>query len=215
MIPEDDSAEDGSGPAVFPEGPWAAATDQIARQGWAVLPGVLPAPCWQALRAEARALQGARAFAPARVGRGEGLVRETAVRGDELCWLEPGMAAGGRYLQWLDGLRAVLNRELFLGLAELEAQYAHYPVGAFYRTHVDRHRDSNARVISAVCYLNPDWPVTAGGDLVMYDAAGGELFRQAPVAGTLVLFRSEDMPHEVLPAMQERWSIAGWFRTRH
>ena len=115
---------------------------------------------------------------------------------------------------WLDPLRQVLNRELYLGIREFEAQYAHYPVGAFYKTHVDRHRDSNARVISAVCYLNPDWPAGAGGDIVMYDGDGRELFRQAPTAGTLVLFRSADMPHEVLPATQERWSIAGWFRTR-
>ena len=33
-----------------------------------------------------------------------------------------------------------------------------------------------------------------------------------PEAGTLVLFRSADLPHEVLPARRERWSVAGWFR---
>lgn len=209
IMPEHDN-----GLTAFPPGPWADVAELIACRGWALLPAVLPAPCWQALRAEAWALRENGAFAPARVGRRGALARETAVRGDELCWLEPGMSAGGRYLEWLDGLRAVLNRELYLGIAEFEAQYAYYPPGAFYKTHVDRHRDSNARVVSAVFYLNPGWPAAAGGELVMYDDAGGERFRQAPVAGTLALFRSEDMPHEVLPATQERWSIAGWFRTR-
>lgn len=199
---------------AFPDGPWAAAVELVATQGWALLPGLLPEAAWRALRDEAQALHAGGGFDPARIGRASGLARETAVRGDELCWLEPGMAAGGRYLAWLEGLRQVLNRELFLGIQEFESQYAHYPVGAFYKTHVDRHRDSNARVISVVCYLNPDWPAAAGGDIVMYDADGRELFRQAPTAGTLVLFRSADMPHEVLPATQERWSIAGWFRTR-
>lgn len=33
-----------------------------------------------------------------------------------------------------------------------------------------------------------------------------------PEAGTLVLFLSEDVPHEVLPAYADRYSIAGWFR---
>lgn len=202
------------GLTAFPEGPWAAAVEALARQGWALLPDVLPPACREVLRAEAEALQAAGAFAPARVGRAAGLTRETALRGDELCWLEPAHPAGGRYLAWLEDLRQMLNRELFLGIQEFEAQYAHYPVGAFYKTHVDRHRDSNARVISAVFYLNPDWPADAGGEIVMYDAEGRPLFRQAPAGGTLLLFRSADMPHEVLPATRERWSIAGWFRTR-
>jgi len=125
------------------------------------------------------------------------------------------MPAGAAYLRWMDSLREALNRELFLGLCEFEAHYAHYPAGAFYRRHVDRHRDSNARVVSAVFYLNPDWPAEAGGEFVMYARDGvQERYRQRPEGGTLVLFMSDDMPHEVLPATQPRWSIAGWFRTR-
>lgn len=200
-------------PSAFAPADWPAAVDALARRGFVILPQALPPAAWRALRREAEALQGRRHFAPARIGRG-GARRETAVRGDELCWLAPEMPAGGRYLAWLDELRRVLNRELFLALAECEAQYAHYPAGAFYRRHVDRHRDSNARVISSVLYLNEDWPAAAGGEIVMYDGAGGELFRQAPAGGTLALFRSEDMLHEVLPATRARWSIAGWFRTR-
>ncbi|HDX9011350.1 TPA: 2OG-Fe(II) oxygenase, partial [Aeromonas dhakensis] len=34
----------------------------------------------------------------------------------------------------------------------------------------------------------------------------------SPRGGRLVLFLSEEFPHEVLPANQERYSIAGWFR---
>ncbi|HET8731390.1 MAG TPA: 2OG-Fe(II) oxygenase [Moraxellaceae bacterium] len=202
------------GLTAFPPGPWESAVEALVRQGWVVLPAALPALACQSLRQEAEALRSEGGFSPARVGRTGVPVRETAVRGDELCWLEAGMPAGGRYLEWLEGLRVALNRELFLGLAEVEAQYAYYPAGAFYKTHVDRHRDSNARVISAVCYLNPSWPADAGGEFVMYDPEGRERFRQPPEAATLVLFRSEDMPHEVLPATQERWSIASWFRTR-
>jgi SM-20-related protein len=33
-----------------------------------------------------------------------------------------------------------------------------------------------------------------------------------PIGGTLVLFMSADMPHEVLAAHRSRYSIAGWFR---
>ncbi|GAA75971.1 SM-20-related protein [Pseudoalteromonas sp. BSi20480] len=34
----------------------------------------------------------------------------------------------------------------------------------------------------------------------------------SPEAGTLVLFESERFVHEVLPAVDNRYSIAGWFR---
>lgn len=122
------------------------------------------------------------------------------------------MPAGIIYLRWMECLRVALNRELFLGLAEFEAHYAHYPPGTFYKKHVDRHCDSNARVISVVFYLNNDWSAEAGGELLMHGEGGQPLFSVSPKGGTLLLFTSEDMPHEVRAATRERWSIAGWFR---
>lgn len=197
----------------FPGTDWRAAAELLAVQGYAILPAALPAAAWQALQAEAMQLLQEAAFAPARIGRGEGLHRETTIRGDGLCWLDASMPVASAYLAWMEDLRVSLNRELYLGLQEFEAHYAHYPVGAFYRRHVDRHRDSNARVISSVFYLNRDWREEDGGELLMHDAEGAPLFVQPPQGGTLVLFMSADMPHEVLPALRERWSIAGWFRT--
>jgi SM-20-related protein len=35
-----------------------------------------------------------------------------------------------------------------------------------------------------------------------------------PQAGSLLLFLSADMPHEVLPASRDRLSLTGWFRRR-
>ncbi|WP_338057695.1 2OG-Fe(II) oxygenase [Shewanella japonica] len=32
-----------------------------------------------------------------------------------------------------------------------------------------------------------------------------------PSLGTIVVFLSEEFPHEVLPAKLDRYSIAGWF----
>ncbi len=124
------------------------------------------------------------------------------------------MPVGQAFMRWMDGLRVSLNRDLFLGLDSFEAQYAHYPVGASYGTHVDRHHHSNARVVSAVIYLNADWPADAGGELVIYDAHDVPRLTLAPEGGTLVLFMSDDTPHEAKKATRERWSIAGWFRTR-
>jgi SM-20-related protein len=60
--------------------------------------------------------------------------------------------------------------------------------------------------------LNPDWPTEAGGELKLWNANNELLVTLPPQGGTLVVFMSADMPHEVLAANRSRYSIAGWFR---
>ena len=193
---------------------WGAASTALTEHGYAVLPGAMPELGWRGLRAEAEQLLADDAFSPARIGRGDGLQRESLIRGGSLCWIDSSMPAGDAFLLWMEDLRSSLNQSLFLGLDAFEAQYAHYPTGTSYGTHVDRHHESNERVVSAVIYLNADWPSDAGGELVIYDAHDVPRLTLAPRGGTLVLFMSEGTPHEALKATRDRWSIAGWFRTR-
>jgi SM-20-related protein len=203
-----------------PAGNWGAAAVGLTEHGYAVLPGAMPEGSWRRLRAEAEELLAGESFSAARIGRGEGAEgargarTESATRGGSVCWLDPSMPAGEAFMSWMEGLRVSLNRDLFLGLDTFEAHYAHYPAGACYQTHVDRHLCSNARVVSAVIYLNSEWPADAGGELVIYDAHHSPRLTLAPEGGTLVLFMSDDTPHEARRATRERWSIAGWFRTR-
>ena len=123
-------------------------------------------------------------------------------------------------MQWADALRLFLNRRLFLGLDTFESHFAHYAPGAFYRKHRDAFRDAGApaatrRVLSVVAYVNAGWGAEDGGELVIYDDAGETpLQRVLPLAGTLVVFLSEDVPHEVCSARRDRYSIAGWYRVR-
>ena len=203
---------------------WGPAAQALTTHGYVVLPGALPETGregeagWQGLRHEAEHLFADDAFSAARVGRGDGVVdgalRKSPIRGSSVCWLDATMPVGQAFLRWMEGLRVSLNRDLFLGLDSFEAQYAHYPIGASYGTHVDRHRHSNARVVSVVIYLNADWPADAGGELVIYDEHDVPRLTLAPDGGTLVLFMSDETPHEAKKALRERWSIAGWFRTR-
>jgi SM-20-related protein len=174
----------------------------------------MPEAGWRRLRAEAQALHADDGFSAAGIGRGDDARRGSALRGGSICWLEPSMPAGESFLAWMEGLRSSLNQSLFLGLDSFEAHYAHYPTGTSYGTHVDRHLGTDARVVSAVIYLNADWPADAGGELVLYDGHDVPRLTLAPEGGTLVLFMSEDTPHEAKKATRERWSIAGWFRTR-
>jgi len=155
------------------------------------------------------------ALQPAGVGRQGDYQRNQDIRGDAIQWLEPGDPAVTEFLCWMDKLRLAINQRLFLGLFDYESHYAVYEPGAFYQKHRDAFKGSPGRKLSTVLYLNPEWPVVAGGELVLYDEAGAnELIRLAPECGKLILFLSEDFPHEVLPATQSRQSIAGWFRIK-
>jgi len=188
--------------------------DAIASQGWAVRQDFLPADTIEALIEEARRLWLAGCFSRAGVGRGSGRQIRDDVRSDHILWLDEGelTPAQSRYRVEIEALREELNRGLFLGLISVEAHYAVYPPGAFYRKHVDRFSDSDERAISYSLYLNSDWKEEDGGQLRLY--AGGQQIEIFPQAGTFVAFRSDNIPHEVAPAKRDRFSLTGWFRRR-
>ena len=149
----------------------------------------------------------------ASTGRNDGL-RLAGLRGDDSLWLDDpacGPAATALLLA-LDALRSGLNQRLTLGLASVEAHFAHYPVGAGYARHLDGFQRDDARVLSLVLYLNRDWPAAGGGALRLHLPAGPHDI--APNQGTLAIFLSAGVEHEVMPATQARFSVAAWFRQR-
>jgi SM-20-related protein len=153
-------------------------------------------------------------FTAARVGAAATLQHAPAVRGDQTCWLnEPLLPAEQSLLLELEQLRMQLNRDLFLGLFELESHYAWYPPGAGYVRHVDQPQGRGDRRVSLILYLNENWDEHAGGELQIFDENGAER-RIAPFAGRLVCFLSEGREHAVLPAHRDRFSVAGWFSSR-
>ncbi|MGV8838154.1 2OG-Fe(II) oxygenase [Cellvibrio sp.] len=187
--------------------------DALAGPGFILLDQPLPPSLIQGLIEHLRAQQAA--LAPAGVGRQGDYQRNQDIRGDAIQWLEPGNPAVTEFLSWMDKLRLGINQRLFLGLFDYESHYAVYAPGAFYQKHRDAFRGKPGRKLSTVLYLNQAWDLMAGGELVLYDEAGeNELIRLAPECGRLVIFLSEDFPHEVLPAKQFRQSIAGWFRIK-
>lgn len=173
--------------------------------------GFTTAVATDALRQDALQLQREGALAEASIGRGAVRSLRHEIRGDRTLWLDDPRcgSAAGTHLQALDALRNGLNRILYLGLRSHEAHYALYPPGAGYARHRDRFRDSDARVVSLVSYLNPSWDEADGGQLRLHLAHGAVDI--APLAGTTVCFLSE-LEHEVLPARRERLSIAAWLR---
>lgn len=203
----------------LPECPLAddAAMDALCAplrdDGWACLDASAASSLLMAARVEAMALLARGQLLPAATGRHLG--RQFAgLRGDATLWLDhPACGAPAQaLLSAMDALRQGLNRRLLLGMDAVEAHYAHYPPGAGYARHRDRFRSDDARVLSLVLYLNPEWPADAGGELRLHLPAGPRDI--APLLGTVALFLSADIEHEVLAATRPRFSVAAWFRQR-
>lgn len=150
-----------------------------------------------------------------RLSRGTAQRLDSRVRSDLITWLEPG--AGSENLQAVqscfDSLRASLNRNLFLGLTAAEVQVACYPGGGTcYARHLDAFPGSENRKVTAICYLNPGWRPEHGGQLRLY-LDFGELDVE-PLLDRLVVFLSDQIEHEVLPAYSMRRTVTVWFRQR-
>ena len=188
--------------------------ESIARgleiDGYCVVEDALPEDLCSALQQRARATRSD--FRPARVGREQGRRRRPTIRQDQIRWLSSDDAVEDRWLQWMHGLRLYLNQHLILGLFHFESHFACYPPGARYLLHRDSFKGAANRVLSCVVYLNEDWSAEQGGELLLYSEDDLIVARVMPRFATLVVFLSEEFPHEVLPATRDRYSVTGWFQ---
>jgi len=189
-----------------------AVASALAVDGWCVVPNLLDTAQTQALAAECLFMHDASLLQPARVGAGR---TASILRGDSTHWFVTGAMSASQqvFSDRLDALRVALSRLLMLGLMDCESHYAVYRPGAGYARHLDCLRGNDARVLSAVFYLNDSWLEADGGALRLYleDGSPRDIY---PHAGSLLLFLSALFEHEVLPATRNRMSIAGWMRQR-
>jgi SM-20-related protein len=153
------------------------------------------------------------------IGRAKDHVINDFIRTDDISWITNNSEATCEWLKWTSSLQAFLNRRLFLGLFSFESHFSHYINGDFYKKHKDAFKGEDNRVVSVVVYLNKNWSEADGGELVIYEntlsypvVTLNSIATVTPSLGTVVVFLSEDFPHEVLPVKSDRYSIAGWFR---
>ncbi|MBE3867741.1 SM-20 protein [Vibrio parahaemolyticus] len=149
----------------------------------------------------------------ARIGRNDDVTRIESIRSDKIQWLKPAMGQPiANYLSKMEEIRQEVNRHFFLGLFEYEAHFAKYEKGDFYQKHLDCFKGNENRRLTTVFYMNESWSEEDSGELVVYDLNDKEIATIPPRGGRLLVFLSEQFPHEVLPTNAERFSIAGWFR---
>uniref|UniRef100_A0A7S2PP97 Fe2OG dioxygenase domain-containing protein n=1 Tax=Zooxanthella nutricula TaxID=1333877 RepID=A0A7S2PP97_9DINO len=162
------------------------------------------------------------------------------IRSDKIHWLtyedldrekQPGLET---LMKKMISIPFELNKKCSLYLqASSTFQVACYSKTAYYKRHVDGGYEdtNNGRKITAVFYANDQWSESEGGQLRIYKrklnpfqledlrARGEEVPDQTvnevaeeiePLAGRLVLFRSRDVPHEVLPTGRKRFAVSLW-----
>lgn len=152
-------------------------------------------------------------FQDAGIGREQLHQLNQFVRRDRIRWLDMSYQPTQFYLQWAEQLRQQLNQKLFLGLFDFECHYAHYPRGAFYKKHLDAFKGKSNRRLTSILYLNPAWQPSDGGELVMYASDDSHMVETVlPSFGKMVIFLSDEFPHEVLPTRCSRYSLTGWYR---
>lgn len=182
--------------------------DALHTQGWYVWDDFLSAEEVKQLR---EAIP--ESMKPAGIGRHQQHHTNTQIRSDKISWLERGKhPASDDFLSRMEVIKNDVNRHFFLGLFEYEAHFARYDIGDFYQKHLDTFGGRSNRRLTTVMYLNDDWADEDGGEIVIYDSNDNHLTTLWPKAGRLLVFLSEEFPHEVLPTNRERYSIAGWFR---
>lgn len=192
------------------------ATIELADRGYSVITDFLsPIEVQQVLAVLQQRIEDGE-FKKAGIGAGNHFQVDKTVRGDYIRWIDRQDArmSTTMVLQRVDELRLTINRLCFLGLKDYEAHFAFYPTGTFYKRHLDQFKTDDHRRISFVIYLNEGWQTADGGQLRLFlpdEQTGAEqVVDIAPTAGTLAIFRSDIIEHEVLPVNRERYSITGW-----
>jgi len=149
-------------------------------------------------------------FQKAGIGKKQSQQINEAIRGDYIQWLDKNSApAPARvYLERLANLVQFLNQALYLSLKDYEVHMTLYPPGSYYKRHLDQFKSDDHRKLSVICYLNPEWKDEYGGQLRMF-LKDREL-DILPIAGRMICFRSDQIEHEVIPAIKDRRSITGW-----
>lgn len=182
----------------------------LREKGYSIQPNAIPDRVAKALLHQLSNL-GDHDFQKAAIGRGRRTATNQFIRLNKISWIDEDQPDSATWLQWMLSLQNYLNRTLFLGLFSFESHFSLYEKGGRYKRHLDAFKGERNRIVSLVTYLNEGWQPDQGGELVLYPE-GREPLHITPAFGTLVLFLSEELTHEVRPTKRLRHGVAGWFR---
>lgn len=155
----------------------------------------------------------AQSFTTAAIGRNASKINDSTVRKSSISWVEESDKFAGiiEFNIILEQMMRSLNQYFFLSLKHFESQVAYYNKNDFYKTHLDQFKQNARRQVTSILYLN-DCP--RGGELVLYRKGTKDIVDKviAPKRGTLVVFFSGHIYHEVKVVETPRFSLSTWFR---
>lgn len=194
---------------------FSSIADGLAEHGYAVSDQFLSQTEVQAILDSDLCRQDVEKLSKAGIGKQQHHQINESIRGDFIHWLDKESAepAIKVYLDRIEAMMQQLNEALFLSLKDFEIHLTLYPIGTFYKRHLDQFKKDDHRKLSVICYLNQKWEDNNGGQLRIYLPEGHRDI--LPIGGRLVCFRSDQLEHEVLPATRERRSLTGWILDQH
>lgn len=194
----------------YPEERWLNWVDTLSDQDFVIIDDFLTQEHYQLLRSYFIAKKEDDDFKKAGIGALGQFQIKTDIRGDFCYWLSQEKDTDVQpFFKLIDELVYILNRFCYLNISDFEFHYAFYPPKAYYEKHVDQFKERNNRQISIVIYLNENWDLSQGGELKIFKDSGEEIMVE-PIANRCVLFKSADVPHQVMPTFVDRYSLTGW-----
>lgn len=187
---------------------WLSWIDELSQNDFVVIDGFLDDELYATIRSFF--LTHLEDFSRAGIGALAKNLVEESIRGDRTYWLDRKRDETLiSFWTLVDETIHMLNRYCFLSLSGYEFHLAHYPPGGHYDKHVDQFAERNNRMISMVIYLNEGWQPGDGGELEVFRNDGFSVVLE-PLAKRCVMFKSADVPHAVLEASKNRYSLTGW-----
>ena len=146
------------------------------------------------------------------IGQNKNLDFNQLFRSDKIYWLDRkhNDKFENKFFDIIDKFIKHLNDTCYTGIKSCEFHYTIYPIGSFYKTHLDQFVDTDSRQYSMIIYLNEDWNDKDGGELCIY--IDDNFLKIAPKGGISVFFKSSELEHEVLKTNKPRMSITGWLK---
>lgn len=147
------------------------------------------------------------------IGNSEKLSYDGAIRSDSIYWLDKkhNNAFENQFFAQIEAFILYLNTTCYAGITGYEFHYSLYESGDFYLKHLDQFKNNPSRKFSMISYLNANWEINDGGELVIHQL--DNLQKISPTQGKTIFFKSDELVHEVLVTQKTRMSITGWLKS--
>lgn len=186
--------------------------DALAEQDYILIPNFFASDQYQRILRFFDDQYNAAAFSKAAIGADDQRKVVSEIRGDYTFWLDRKRDVELQFFfDTAYEIKDLLNKYCYLSLSDFEFHLAAYPIGSFYKKHLDSFKHRSNRMITFLLYLNNHWQPGDGGELQLYDDDDQPSAVIQPIGNQAVMFRSDKVAHEVLPTRVVRRSLTGWF----